>query len=164
MNRLFAPWRIHFIEDLRERTDGCVFCEIAASISEKDSDNLVLHRGKTVFVLMNKYPYISGHLLVLPYKHTGSLSELSDEERNEMMGLTSSSMDIISNSIEPEGFNCGLNFGRAAGAGIVDHVHMHVVPRWVGDNNFLPVLGDTRSIPEYLEKTYEKLIDGFKQL
>jgi ATP adenylyltransferase len=164
MKTLFAPWRIHFIEDLRERTGGCVFCEVAAASPDLDEKNLVLYRGETAYVVMNKYPYISGHLLVIPCKHSGSLSDLSDEERSEIMKLSALSIDIISEALEADGFNCGFNLGRAAGAGIVDHVHLHVVPRWVGDNNFLPVLGDTRSIPEYLERTYQKLVGSFKKI
>lgn len=160
MNHLWAPWRMEFIKDLRESDGSCIFCELA--VSGDDRARLVLFRGKSNYVLMNKYPYNNGHLLIIPYKHTGSLSDLGPDEHSEMMDLTARSIKIMENALEAEGFNCGLNFGKAAGAGITDHVHMHVVPRWVGDSNFLPIIGDTRSMPEYLEATYDRLLGGFK--
>lgn len=162
MNHLWSPWRMEFIEDLRNRTGGCIFCELKAP--GDDRARLVLYRGSTCYVLMNKYPYNNGHVLIIPYKHTGSLSDLSREEHSEMMFMSSKSVDILGDALEADGFNCGFNIGKAAGAGIVEHVHLHVVPRWVGDNNFLPIIGDTRSMPEYLEATYDRLIDGFKKL
>lgn len=162
MQHLWAPWRMQFIEELRDKSRGCVFCE-----HQKDGDDkerLILHRGKTSFVMMNRYPYNNGHLLIIPYRHVAKLSDLNPEEHLEMMGLCAGSADIMSKAIEAEGFNCGLNLGKIAGAGIADHVHMHIVPRWLGDTNFLPVLADTHSMPEYLGQTYDRLIEGFKAL
>lgn len=159
MNHLWAPWRMKFIEELRNRTDGCVFCELAEE--GDDRARLILHRGKTCYVLMNKFPYNNGHLLVIPYKHTGSLVDLDSNEHAEMMKLSAHAMEIMERSMEAEGFNCGFNFGKVGGAGITDHIHFHVVPRWNGDCNFLPIIGDTRSMPEYLEATYDRLIGGF---
>jgi ATP adenylyltransferase len=162
MKTIFAPWRIKFIEDLRQRKGGCVFCELA--LPGDDRSRLVLHRGKNSYVMMNRYPYTCGHLLIIPYKHASSLDELGREEYAEMMYLCARSMGVISPIMNTDGFNCGFNFGRAAGAGIADHLHMHVVPRWCGDSNFLPVLGETRSIPEYLEDTYGRLEGEFKKI
>jgi ATP adenylyltransferase len=153
---------MEFIEDLRSKNSGCVFCELAEEGDDKSS--LILHRGKTCYVLMNKYPYNNGHLLIVPFKHTGTLSDLTAEEHSEMMKLSTSSVEVLKGSLEADGFNCGFNLGRAAGAGIVDHLHMHVVPRWVGDSNFMPIIGNTRSMPEYLEATYDRLIDGFQAI
>lgn len=159
MERLWAPWRMQFIEELRERS-SCIFCELA--LPGDDKSRLVLHRGKTCFVLMNRFPYNNGHLMVIPFKHVGELSLLSAPEHAEMMELSAKSVEVMRASIGAEGFNLGVNIGKVAGAGILDHVHMHVVPRWVGDANFLPIISDTRSMPEYLEATYDRLVGGFK--
>ena len=162
MTNLWAPWRMQFIEDLKNRKDGCIFCEMA--LAGDDRKRLVLHRGKTCYVVMNRYPYNNGHLLVTPYRHVGVIKALTKEEHQEIMELTGASVEIMQTALEAEGINCGINLGKAAGAGIVDHFHMHVVPRWVGDTNFLPVMSETRSMPEYLENTYDRLIGGFKQI
>jgi len=162
MNHLWAPWRMEFIEELRNRTSGCVFCELAEP--GDDRTRLILHRGKFSYALMNKYPYNNGHLLIIPYKHTGLLTGLDSDEHAEMMSMAAHSMEIMKETMEAEGFNCGFNFGKVAGAGITDHIHFHVVPRWNGDCNFLPIIGDTRSMPEYLETTYDRLIGGFKEI
>ena len=163
MKHLWAPWRMEFIKDIKQdRDDGCVFCEIAEE--GDDRERLVLHRAKHCYVVMNRYPYNNGHLMIIPYRHLSSLKELKTEELSEMMTLTSASVEILQGAIEAEGCNCGLNIGRAAGAGIDDHIHMHIVPRWFGDNNFMPVLGDTRSMPEYLLETYDRLAADFKEL
>ncbi len=153
---------MQFIEELRDCSGGCVFCEIAEPGDDKG--RLVLHRGKSCYVLMNRFPYNNGHLLVIPYSHTGSLSDLPAKTHAEVMSLCASSMEIMQNEMDAEGFNCGFNIGKPAGAGIVDHVHLHVVPRWCGDSNFLPVIGDTRSMPEYLEATYDRLKPGFDKI
>lgn len=163
METLWAPWRIKFIEELHGKSSGCVFCELALKNGD-DEKKLVLHRGKHCFVVMNKYPYNSGHLLVLPYRHVGEISELSQEERLEMMDLSILSIEVLKKAFNVEGFNCGMNLGKVAGAGIADHVHQHIVPRWMGDSNFMPVIGETRSIPEYLEDTYKKLVVLFKKI
>lgn len=160
---LWAPWRMEFIRGAKSSKDSCIFCELAAS-GDIDSEKLVLHRGKSSYVLMNRYPYNTGHLLVIPFSHTGTLSSLSSDEHAEIMRLTSASVEILQKVLGAEGFNCGFNLGRSAGAGIADHLHMHVVPRWVGDSNFMPVIGGTRSMPEYLKETYSELVDSFNAL
>lgn len=162
MEHLWAPWRMQFITDLRVKGGGCVFCEL--SLPGDDRERLILHRGRLCFVLMNKYPYNNGHAMIVPYRHAGALSDLTNEERAEMINLTSGSIDVMKAALEAEGFNCGINAGKVAGAGILDHIHMHVVPRWTGDNNFMPVIADTRSMPEYLVSTYDRMAGGFKKL
>lgn len=159
MEHLWAPWRMQFIQELRCRQGGCLFCELAEG--GDDRGRLILHRGKGAYVVLNRFPYNNGHLMVVPYRHTGALSALSDAENAEIMRLASQSVEVMGRVLEAEGFNCGFNIGRPAGAGIIDHVHLHVVPRWTGDSNFLPVLGDTRSMPEYLTETYDRLKPGF---
>ena len=163
MDRLWAPWRIQFIQDLRDQKGGCVFCEMVNQ-QNNDKENQILYRGKNIFVVMNKYPYNNGHLLVIPYSHKAKLVDLKPQERQEMLTAVSFCTEIIEKELNADGFNCGMNIGKAAGAGIEDHLHLHVVPRWVGDSNFLPVLSDTRSIPEYLQDTYSKLISSFDKL
>ena len=163
METLWAPWRIKFIEDLRQKSQGCVFCELGSTRGD-DAEKLVLYRGKQCFILMNRYPYNNGHLLILPFRHVGDISQLNQDERSEMMDLTVFAIDALRKVFSAEGFNCGMNLGRVAGAGIADHVHQHVVPRWMGDSNFLPVIGETRSMPEYLQDTYKKIVVEFEKL
>jgi ATP adenylyltransferase len=164
MKHLWAPWRMQFIEDLRSKGEGCVFCELAQPSDDPsvERERLVLHRGDKCYVVMNRYPYNNGHLLIIPNRHFGTLADLSSDERSEMMSLSSKSIEVMTEAINAEGYNCGINLGKAAGAGIVDHVHMHVVPRWCGDTNFLPLFSETRSMPEYLTDTYDRLIAGFR--
>ena len=162
METLWAPWRMQFIKDLRNDKGACVFCELKQK--GDDRDKLILKRGKHCYTILNRYPYNSGHLMVIPYKHASSIVELSKDENSEIMTMCGNSVDILSRIVEAEGFNCGFNLGKAAGAGIADHIHMHVVPRWNGDTNFLPVLCKTRSIPEYLTDTYDRLIGEFQKL
>jgi ATP adenylyltransferase len=162
MERLWAPWRMKFIEELRDKGSGCLFCELGTE--GDDRERLVLHRGKHCYTVMNRFPYTNGHLMIVPYKHTGNLVELGGEEYAELMGTCAHSLEIMGKALSAEGFNCGFNFGNVAGAGITDHVHMHVVPRWRGDSNFMPIISDTRTMPEYLEDTYDKLKDGFAKL
>lgn len=162
MKHLWAPWRMKFIEELRDTQGGCIFCEVAQP--GDDRERLILHRGTSCYVLMNRFPYNNGHLMIVPYRHLAKMVDLNSEENTEIMSLCAESVEILCTALEAEGVNCGLNIGRAAGAGILDHVHMHVVPRWNGDTNFLPVFSDTRSMPEYLHATYDRLIDGFKKL
>ncbi len=163
MKHLWAPWRMQFIKNLRDDAGGCVFCELSMPVEKasEDRDRLILHRGNNCYVLMNRYPYTNGHLLIIPYKHVGNLSELNSDELSEMISLSSKSIEVMSDALNAEGYNCGINIGRAAGAGIVDHIHMHVVPRWCGDTNFLPLFGDARSMPEYLTDTYDRLVGKF---
>jgi ATP adenylyltransferase len=154
VKRLWAPWRLEYVSSA-DGQDGCVFCRAASASS--DADGLVVVRGERAFVLVNKFPYASGHLMVAPYRHEGELGELSDEEAVEIHRLASAALGSLAETMRPQGFNLGWNLGRIAGAGVVDHVHLHVVPRWAGDTNFMPVLADVRVLPEALEATREKL-------
>lgn len=159
MKVLWAPWRIKYITGDKE--EGCIFCQKPKEGNDKD--NLILYTGETGFIIMNRYPYSNGHLMTVPYKHTNNFSDLTQEERLELMNLTAKCIDILQ-VIKPEGFNIGMNLGRTGGAGIDDHLHFHVVPRWNGDTNFMPVIGDVRVMPEYLEETYETLSKHLKSL
>ena len=153
MKRIWAPWRMPYL--VREHVSGCIFCDKAAE--ERDRDNLILLRGKTAFVMLNRYPYSNGHLMVVPYQHTGDLEELPDQVQAELMALVTLSVKILRQAMNPQGFNIGINIGKAAGAGFDDHIHIHVVPRWLGDTNFMPTLAETRIIPELLHQTYDRL-------
>jgi ATP adenylyltransferase len=153
---------MQFIEELKNQKGGCIFCELA--LSGDDRERLILHRGNKVFTVMNRYPYNNGHVLITPYRHVATLKDLDSKEHEEMLRIAGHAVDIMSQLIEAEGFNCGINLGRAAGAGVLDHIHLHVVPRWIGDTNFLPVMSETRSMPEYLLNTYDRLIGGFKKI
>lgn len=158
MKRLFSPWRSKYIESFSSPTDPqgkCILC--AAHDSNHDDENLVVLRGNSCFVIMNLFPYNSGHLMIIPYRHISGLSELTDEESLEVMNLTKkmvAALQIVSN---PDGFNVGSNLGRAAGAGIDQHIHFHLVPRWNGDTNFMPVLADVKMISEDTRETLMKL-------
>lgn len=154
MERLWAPWRMKYIET-GGRTPGCIFCVLPAE--QKDNENLILYRGETCFVMLNTFPYNSGHLMVAPFKHTADMYSLTDEELLEASHLVRYSVKLLTAVMSPEGFNLGVNLGRAAGAGVADHIHWHIVPRWNGDTNFMPVIGETKVLPESLEDTYRKL-------
>lgn len=164
MDNLWSPWRIEFILDKRQKEGGapCIFCELKEETP--DSKNLVLYRGRETYVVMNRFPYTNGHLLIIPYGHQSHLKELSQEAHQEVLSLTVKSMEILKEALNPEGFNCGMNVGRVAGCGILDHFHWHIVPRWNGDTNFMPVLGDVRVMPEYLSQTYVRLKPGFEKI
>jgi len=153
LKRLWAPWRITYI--LSPKPDKCIFCEY--SKKGKDEDNYILYRGKNVFIMMNIYPYNTGHVMIVPYRHVPTIEDLSFEETSEMMEALKLVIKAIRKSLNPSGFNVGFNIGRIAGAGIEDHIHMHVVPRWPGDTNFMPVIGDTKVISELLRDTYIKI-------
>jgi ATP adenylyltransferase len=155
MERLWAPWRIAYIENVNK--EGCIFCDKPKE--RHDKKNLIIMRGKHVFVMLNAYPYTNGHLMVAPYRHVADVSELSDDEGLDVLRYTRASIALLKRALSPEGFNIGINMGKIAGAGIAEHIHMHIVPRWNGDTNFMPVLVDTRIIPEYLESTYARLFD-----
>jgi ATP adenylyltransferase len=146
---------------LGERTGGCVFCQAAGS--NEDEERYVLFRGNQAFVMLNAFPYISGHLLVSPYRHVADLVDLEEAELVEVMGLVQRSMRVLRAKLAPGGFNVGLNLGRSAGAGVVDHVHFHVVPRWTGDSNFMPAIAGANVLPEHLRDTYAKLAPGFRK-
>ncbi|MDR0932448.1 MAG: HIT domain-containing protein [Victivallales bacterium] len=151
---LWAPWRIEFIR--KERSNECFLCGNETP-SDKPENVLVIHRGKTVFAMLNRYPYNMGHLLVVPYRHIADLPLLSKEELSELWDLCVKCESVLRRALNPAGFNIGFNIGDAAGAGVADHLHMHIVPRWNGDNNFMPVLADIRCVPEALESTAKLL-------
>ncbi|MBI3953201.1 MAG: HIT domain-containing protein [Chloroflexi bacterium] len=159
---MWTPWRKEFI--MAPRSPGCFLCEKARSPAEQDPANLVLHRGQRAYILLNLYPYTNGHLLIAPYEHTAELEELEPETADEIMRLTQRGVAALKKFSQPGGFNIGLNLGRAAGAGVPEHVHIHVVPRWSGDVNFMATLGDTRLIPESLDQTYTRLLPYFHRL
>ena len=141
------------------KEEGCVFCN--AQAKEDSAANLIIFRGEHAFVILNLYPYASGHLMVVPFKHIATLEELDASTRAEMMELTSKSMSVLRKVYNSPAFNMGANIGQAAGAGVLDHVHIHIVPRWVGDTNFMSTLGETRVLPEALEDTYKRVREGF---
>jgi ATP adenylyltransferase len=155
VERLWTPWRRAFVEGADNRSAECFLCAIVAE--HDDRKNLVPFRGERVFVLLNLYPYNSGHLMVAPYAHTGDLANLDVAIANELMQVTQRSIDVLQRAYRPDAFNLGMNLGTPAGAGVPDHLHVHVVPRWTGDTNFMPVLGETKVLPESLEQTYERL-------
>jgi ATP adenylyltransferase len=157
VDRLWAPWRLEYVQGADE-IDGCVFCLAADG---DDETHLVVHRGERAFVLLNKFPYASGHLLVAPYRHGAGFAELDDGEALEVHRLGADGTSALEALYGPEGFNLGWNMGRIAGAGIVDHAHMHVVPRWSGDTNFMPVLADVRVIPEHLTETRRRIAEAW---
>lgn len=151
---VWAPWRLEYIATADEQP-GCVFCDEAAGALGEDS--LLVHAGTAAIALLNKYPYASGHLLVAPGRHVGVLGELTEHEASEIHQLTVRAVAVLEEVYRPGGFNLGWNLGRVAGAGIADHVHQHVVPRWSGDTNFMPVLADVKVIPEHLLETRDRL-------
>jgi ATP adenylyltransferase len=159
-NVLWAPWRIQYI--MSDKDDGCIFCDKPRQ--RDDATNLILWRGKTGFVVMNLYPYNNGHLMIVPYAHVPSLTDLDAPQRAELFGLTAACEAILRQTLRPDGFNIGLNLGAAAGAGFADHLHIHIVPRWTGDTNFMPVLGELRVIPEHIKQTYGTLVPHFHDL
>ena len=159
MEHLFAPWRMEYIG--RGPEPGCLFCRVREADPSQDRENLVLWRGPDALVMMNRFPYNNGHLMVAPRAHAGDLADLDDGQTLALMQALRRSLGVLRAAMSPEGFNVGANLGRVAGAGIPDHVHLHVVPRWNGDTNFMPVLGETKVIGEHLERTWETLAAGF---
>jgi ATP adenylyltransferase len=153
VKQLWAPWRLEYIEHADEQGD-CVLCDAVAG---DDEQRLVVHRGAQAFALLNKFPYASGHLMIASYRHVGELSDLTDEEVIEVHRLAERGLAALAEVYSPQGYNLGWNLGRIAGAGIVDHVHLHVVPRWAGDTNFMPVLADVKVLPEHLHETRRRL-------
>ncbi len=145
-----------------ENESGCVFC--VAAEKEDSLENLIVHRGKRAFIILNLYPYTSGHIMVSPYTHVSSLEALDPKTRAEMMELVSESITVLKKTYKPQAFNLGANIGEAAGAGIPDHIHLHVVPRWTGDTNFMSSVGGTRVLPEALEDTYKRVRDAFQKV
>lgn len=157
MKQFWAPWRMEYI--LGDKPDGCFLCDIIAD--DKDRANLLLKRGVTCAVVMNRYPYNGGHLMVLPFRHIAELGDLTSEERLELMDLVDESINVLKKVIYPGGFNVGANLGKVAGAGLEEHLHMHIVPRWEGDANFMPVLSDIRVVPLALLDLWDKLKPEF---
>jgi ATP adenylyltransferase len=157
--QLWAPWRLEYVANADE-LPGCIFCTAAAA---PDEDALVLHRGAVAFAVLNKFPYASGHFMLAPYRHVADLSDLTDAELLELHRLAESGMGALAETFAPQGYNLGWNLGRIAGAGIVGHVHLHVVPRWAGDTNFMPVLADVKVLPEHLDETRRKLAAAWPQ-
>jgi ATP adenylyltransferase len=156
---LWAPWRLEYIQQADE-LERCIFC-LAAGADDEDEKALVVHRGTHAFALLNKFPYASGHLMVAPYRHVADFGALRDEEALELHRLAEGGMAALAETFEPQGYNLGWNLGRIAGAGVVDHVHLHVVPRWAGDTNFMPVLADVKVLPEHLAVTRAKLASAW---
>ena len=155
--QLWAPWRLEYIAKADEH-GSCIFCDAAAG---DDEERLVVHRGESTFVVLNKFPYSLGHLMVAPYRHVGEFADLTDEEALEVHRLAERGLAALAQSYRPQGYNLGWNLGRIAGAGVVDHVHLHVVPRWAGDTNFMPVLADVKVIPEHLATTRRRLAEAW---
>jgi ATP adenylyltransferase len=159
---LWSPWRYDYIKSgsSADQSDRCVFCEILKT-PERDETNFVLHRASHNFVVLNIYPYISGHLLIVPFDHVADLDRASKQTTDELMDLTKRCQTALRGVYNPGGFNIGMNLGRPAGAGIANHLHIHIMPRWAGDTNFMTTVGDTRVIPEDLSTTYGKLKGSF---
>jgi len=160
IKQLWAPWRMEFLKS-GPKGEGCIFCTLPKAKDEKKS--LILFKGKSAFVIMNKFPYNNGHVMVVPYQHTADITDLDEKETEEMWKLIQQSVEALKKAYHPEGFNIGMNLGRAAGAGIKEHLHMHVVPRWSGDFNFMPLLSDTKAMPEHLERGYDTLKKQFRR-
>lgn len=157
MKHIWAPWRIEYIRAAKPA--GCILCDLPKE--SRDVENYILYRGKSNFIMLNSYPYNPGHLLIAPYRHTANMEELTDIERNEHYKLVSRSIVVLKEVFKPGGFNIGANLGKVAGAGIDDHFHSHIVPRWQGDNNYIPVLADVRVVPQALADTYKTLAGKF---
>jgi len=156
METMFAPWRMEYL--VCEKQDGCVFCKCSIRC-----DEFIVFTGKTCFVMLNRYPYVGGHLMIIPERHLGDIAELTSEEREEIFTLLDISVKVLKDAMSPHGFNIGMNLGKAAGAGIAEHIHVHVIPRWEGDTNFMSVVGNVRVIPEDLATTASRLAPLFKK-
>ncbi len=156
MDILWSPWRYEYIKAGGEKKAVCVFCSILENPAT-DEENFILHRAGFNFVILNIYPYVSGHLMIVPFEHAAELDQLQSQSTNEMMNLAKHCQTALREIYQPNGFNLGMNLGKAAGAGVAEHVHLHILPRWIGDVNFMTSTGETRTIPEDLRTTYEKL-------
>ncbi len=154
---MFTPWRREYVESSKK--SGCVFCH---ALEAEDSESLIVIRGEKAFVILNRYPYTNGHLMVVPYQHASSLEELDAETRCEMMELLTKSLVVLGEVYHPQGFNLGGNIGQAAGAGVADHIHLHVLPRWTGDTNFMTAVGSTRILPETVEESWQRICKAWK--
>jgi ATP adenylyltransferase len=156
---LWSPWRYQYLTAAKTSPEACIFCAMAAA--HRDEENLIVFRGNLNFVVLNRFPYTSGHLMIVPYAHASTLSEISPETAEEMIRLTRSSERHLRSVYRPDGLNFGMNIGESAGAGIAGHIHMHALPRWRGDANFMTTIGETRVLPEDLNVTWRKLRDAF---
>jgi len=165
MKNLWSPWRSNYIDSFKEKqSDGqCIFCA-AVDKDAAEMDNLVVHKSKHTIVMMNLYPYNNGHLMIVPKRHLGSLEEITPEESHELMDEILLAEKVLQKIYSPQGFNIGANLGRAGGAGIEDHVHFHIVPRWNGDTNFMPAIGEVKVISQDLAETKKRLIAGYKEI
>jgi ATP adenylyltransferase len=162
MQHLWAPWRMDFIKG--PKPSGCFFCEAAAADPSDDPELLVLARGELALAILNRYPYNNGHLMIAPSAHLAYLEDLPVATANDVMALTQRALRVLRQVLSPQGFNLGINAGKTAGAGVADHVHQHVVPRWDGDTNFMPIVADTKILNESLTKSYQQLRAGFDRL
>jgi ATP adenylyltransferase len=162
MDRLWAPWRMSYIESSSRHEAGCLFCDCLAQ--PDGPENLILHRAGHSFAILNRYPYTNGHMMVVPFLHVPSLVDLPDPVQAELMQLTSQGLEVLRGAYGAEAFNIGINIGAPAGAGVADHVHVHVVPRWAGDTNFMATTAHTRVVPEGLDRTYERLRQQWQAL
>jgi len=160
MNHIWAPWRIKYIRSPKH--NGCIFCDFPKE--NRDEERLILYRGKHAFIIMNNYPYNPGHVMIAPYRHVGEWEELTDEELLDIMKLSQLTIKALKRAMKPQGFNMGVNIGCVAGAGVKDHVHLHIVPRWNGDTNFMPVIADTKVIPESLQEAYNELKKALEEI
>lgn len=159
MDHLWSPWRYRYVQHPAEPDTGCIFCQKAAE--QHDAENYIVHRARRNFVILNLYPYTTGHMMVVPYEHVAKLTEAQPDTLAEMMELSRRAEGVLASLYKPHGFNIGMNLGEAAGAGIAGHIHMHVLPRWRGDANFLSTVGETRVMPEELSQTYDKVLREF---
>ncbi len=160
MDYLWSPWRYRYVAQT-DRNPGCVFCEKLEKDQADDSKNLVLFRGKRNFIVLNLFPYTTGHSMVVPYAHVADIARTDPDTLHEMIDLAQKVQQALTEVYSPQGYNLGMNIGRMAGAGVADHVHFHILPRWEGDSNFMTVVGETRVVPESLSTTYEKLLPFF---
>ena len=165
MDRVFAPWRMEYIlnnsDNNEKKGSGCIFCDFPKE--DEDEKRLIVHRGKFCFVILNAFPYNPGHLMVVPYRHTNDLPGLAPEELGEMMATVQTAVTVLKKVMDPQGFNIGMNLGKVAGAGIDQHLHIHIVPRWNGDTNFMPVLGGVRVVSEALNNTWKRVKEAWPQ-
>lgn len=162
MENLWAPWRMDFIEPKTPPKLGCIFCTQPAE--HRDPDHHILHRGEHCFMMLNLYPYNNGHLMIAPYEHVGSLEEVDATTLGELMAQAKLALRALRMVLKPDGFNMGINQGKVAGAGFAEHIHYHIVPRWHGDTNFMPVVADVKVMPEHLDVVYRKLLDALKEI
>ncbi len=161
MDRLWTPWRLSYVIGASKGVGGCIFCD---ALARMDTEPLIVHRGRTCFVILNKFPYNNGHLMIVPNRHVGRLVNLGQDELAEFGQLTQAAERVLTLAYDPHGFNMGLNLGKPAGAGVLDHLHMHVVPRWNGDTNFMSIVGETRVLPEELTQTGSRIRSAFAEI